>query len=158
MSHSDAAIFKGGLSAFIRDAEIAIEVGAADRAAAATTRSNHEKRLSGSQRTAELQRVRVDSVMGQVPEKIAFAVGTSLLSETHVRVPVMELTHHEYPGPHRRSPFSMPRAELSPEKLCFAGKDVYDFLKLAGMEPELDYVFNGDIRCYSLQIVIKVAV
>jgi len=134
----------------------AIKVGIADREAATVTRAHHETWLVDDVRLTQCTFVRYLSVMGDVPNKVRQAVGITMTWEDDIVVPVMELTTQEYPGPEMRSPFQQPVETLSTDNLRFASVLVLAKLHEMGLEPHLKYVYNGDIRRYSLQIAIKV--
>ena len=134
----------------------AIAIGVADRQAATVTRAHHEARLVDSDRLTEEAPLRYLSVMGDVPNKIRKAVGITMTWDHDIVVPVMELSVNEYPGPIPRSPFQQPEETLSRSQLCFAAPLVFAALEKAGLEPHLKYVYNGDIRRYSLQIAVRV--
>jgi hypothetical protein len=149
--HSAIAI--DGLHAGIATA---IAVACADRQAATVSRAHHEERLVAPDRLTEEVLVRFLSVVGDIPNKVREQIGASMTWEHDHVVPVMLLSHKEYPGPKMRSPFQQPESSLSVDRLCFAAPLVFSYLEDAGYEPHLKYVYNGDIRTYSLQIAIRV--
>lgn len=134
----------------------AIAVGQGDRKAASISRASHEARLMDADRLRELIPIRTASILGSIAEKVHLATALTMTWENLAVTPVMELTAEEYPGPMPRSPYSLPRDRLDPAKLQLAAAVVYEYLRQSGLDPRLDYVYNGDIRRYSLQIVLHI--
>lgn len=134
----------------------AIAIGRADRTAATLSRAHHEARLIAPDRLTEEAQIRFLSVIGDVADKIRMAVGTSMTWDEELVVPVMELSLQEYPGPAMRSPTYQPVETLSVDNLQYAAPMVLAYLEEAGLQPHLKYVYNGDIRRYSLQIAIRI--
>lgn len=134
----------------------ALAVACADRQAATVTRAHHEAHMVSPQRLEDEVLVRFLSVIGDIPNKVRQHVGVTMTWEDDHVVPVMLLSHEEYPGPKMRSPFQQPVESLSVDRLCFAAPLVFSYLDDAKLQPHLKYVYNGDIRTYSLQIAIRV--
>jgi hypothetical protein len=135
----------------------AIAVGKLDREAATVSRAHHEAWLSDSRRLDQEAVLRFASVVGDIANKVRQHVANTMVWESEVDVPLMELSTHEYPGSAYRSPFQLPEDKLDPERLRFGGKLVFQYLERAGLSPRLRYVYNGDIRRYWMAIAIKVA-
>ncbi len=148
-----SAISLDGLQAAVATA---ISVGKLDRQAATKSRAFHEARLTAPDRLDAAAQNRFLSVIGDVASKVQMAVGISMTWDQDIVVPVMELSLQEYPGPKMRSPFQQPEDQLEVARLNHAAPAVFAFLEKAGLQPHLKYVYNGDIRCYSLQIAIRV--
>ena len=134
----------------------AVQVGKLDRQSATHSRARHEDRLTSPERLDAAAEARFISVIGDVPNKVMLAVGCSMTWDQNILVPVMELSLQEYPGPKMRSPFQQPEDTLDVARLQGAAPAVFNFLEVAELKPRLKYVYNGDIRCYSLQIAIEV--
>ncbi len=144
------------LDVFNAGIRTAVAVAVADRQAATVTRAHHEQRLVSPERLDEEVLVRFLGVIGDVPNKVCQAIGATMTWENDHVVPVMLLSTQEYPGPKMRSPFQQPESSLSVDRLRFAAPLVFAYLEEAGFQPHLKYVYNGDIRTYSLQIAIRV--
>jgi hypothetical protein len=134
----------------------AIAVACADRQAATVSRVHHEERMVAPDRLTDEVLIRFLSVIGDIPNKVRQTIGITMTWEDDHVVPVMLLSREEYPGPKMRSPFQQPESSLSVARLRFAAPLVFSYLEDAGFEPHLKYVFNGDIRTYSLQIAIRI--
>jgi hypothetical protein len=141
---------------FIVAVSDAVQVGKSDRQAATHSRAHHEAHLISTERLDAAAEARFLSVVGDIPNKVLQAVGCSMTWDQDIVVPVMELSHKEYPGPQMRSPFQQPEETLDVALLAHAAPAVFRFLEHAGQKPRLKYVYNGDIRRYSLQIAIEV--
>lgn len=141
-----------GANDFVRQMQIAIRAGctARNRAAKVGHEAIYSLESNGDQ---DMVVVRAYSVISQVPLLIAKAVAASRADKERIKLSVMELNLQEYPG-------TLPRM-LDGEKpdvslLGMAGAWVYDFLHSRGLLPELEYVYDGDTRTYSLNIMIWV--
>lgn len=134
----------------------ALAVACSDRQAATVTRAHHEAHLVSPERLESEVLIRFLSVVGDIPNKVRQHVGVTMTWEDDHIVPVMLLSHEEYPGPKMRSPFQQPESSLSVDRLRFAAPLVFQYLEDAKLQPHLKYVYNGDIRTYSLQIAIRV--
>lgn len=155
MSLKDSAIVKGGLTAFMTNNATAVMAACAVRKAAADGPAAAQSAKDAYE--TDLVSVRVTNVLGQVPQKIFEAVSASIEGrDTLVKVPVMELSFAEYPGPAPRSNFSLPQEQVSPSNLKNAGLEVFWYLDLCQLDPRIEYVYDGNVRTYSLQIVIRV--
>jgi hypothetical protein len=133
-----------------------VAVGCVDRAANAVSPEFAQRYQSDATRLRLATRVRVASVLGDIAEKVQHAVAATGNETLSVRVPVMVLTHAEYPGPEKRSSYNMPVATLTRDKLQQAAKIVFDALVDGLRNPELDYVYDGMTRTSTLQILITV--
>ncbi|MDZ4836989.1 MAG: hypothetical protein SGJ27_24670 [Candidatus Melainabacteria bacterium] len=145
-----------GLNGFHSGIATAIIVACADRQAATVSRAHHEERMVAPDRLNDETLIRFLSVIGDIPNKVRQEIGVSMTWDDDHVVPVMLLSHQEYPGPKMRSPYQQPESSLSVDRLCFAAPLVYSYLEDAGYQPHLKYVYNGDIRTYSLQIAIRI--
>lgn len=106
--------------------------------------------------TDEVAVLRAFDAICRMPLKIAKAVAATAVEQAEVKVSVLELNLQEYPG-------SLPRmlggaGELTRTLLSGAGAHVFDHLQVNGLEPKLEYVYHGETRTYSLDIVITLAI
>jgi hypothetical protein len=136
--------------------DAAVKVGSVDRAAVAVSPNFAERHKTDASRVRLATVVRVASVIGDLPAKVQHAVAMAKLDAKTVSVPVMELTHAEYPGPEKRSDYTMPVSTLSVDKLKHAGAKVFELLHSTSYSPRLDYLYDGTTRTYTLQICITV--
>ncbi|MBX9570179.1 MAG: hypothetical protein K2X77_14875 [Candidatus Obscuribacterales bacterium] len=143
----------GGANDFVRQMQIAVRAGCAARNRAATVghKAIYELESNGDQ---DMVLIRAYSVICQVPLLIARAVAASRSDqEDPIKLSVMELNLQEYPG---TLPRMLDGGKPDVSFLGMAGAWVYDFLHSRGLQPELEYVYNGDTRTYSLNIMIWV--
>jgi hypothetical protein len=134
-----------------------VVVGTIDRAAYAVSPQFAEHHKSDATRLRHAIKVRIASVLGDMPNKVQRAVSATVNDHQFVRVPVMELTYSEYPvGAKQRSSHFLPVEQLTPDNLEDAGFAVFDALSKLSRNPELGYRHNGDTRTQSLCIYITV--
>ncbi len=105
--------------------------------------------------STEIALLRGFSVIGQLPLAIAKAIAASGAEQTEVKVSAMQLNAQEYPG---TLPRMLDAGQPDPSLLQFAGEMVFWHLRMSGLEPKLEYVYDGDTRTYSLDIVVTVQV
>src|SRR4051812_15282573 len=96
------------LTSFHLGIATAITVACADRQAATVSRAHHEERLVSPERLDNEVLIRFLSVIGDIPNKVRQEIGVTMTWEDDHVVPVMLLSHQEYPGPKMRSPFQQP--------------------------------------------------
>lgn len=153
-----------GQTQFADTLSTAVRVGLRDaKGRAAPTRAEEDAYFANADRALDLAPVRMMSVLGDIPSKVRQAIAIAPSTATVVQVPVMELSALEYPGDVPRLPYNAPEETLSIANLRNAGLFVHIYLmeaweKTGNYKPSLKYVYNGDIRRYSLQIVISVNV
>lgn len=99
--------------------------------------------------------LRAFAVIGQLPLAVAKSIAAAGAQQTEVKVSVMQLNQQEYPG---SVPRMLDAGQPDPALLAFAGQMVFSHLRMSGLEPTLEYVYDGDTRTYSLDIVVAAKV
>ena len=132
---------------------LALQVGRDARVRAATVGHEAIWGLEASS-NPDVATLRAVAVIGQLPLAIAKAIAAAAPEQAEVKLSVMQLNSQDYPG-------SLPRM-VEPtvpdvQDLGQCGASVFQYLRMAGLQPALEYVYDGDTRTYSLDITVRVA-
>jgi|LakMenEpi03Aug12_release.lakeMendotaPanAssembly.Ray.scaffolds.fasta_scaffold1121678_2 hypothetical protein len=113
----------------------------------------------------EMLAIRTAMCIAQVPMKVAkaFAMPFEPVKRSEdsanagyvLRIPVMKLNEGDHPAV-AQGIGAQGLPALDHADLAQAGKQVYAYLQAKNLQPELAYVYDGDVRRYYAHIVISV--